>query len=112
MTDFGDRRCLAQQSQRVEPALIDRYCARTPGCLGDPRKLMLELAHELFDANRRRKRLFVLNASERCFALLIRKVKPDHAAHDEGAAHQDDERYRVLEEQATSTQQAILRSNR
>ena len=105
-------RRLAQQPQRIEPALIDRHCARTPRRLGDPRELMLELAHELLDANRGRERLLVLNAGERRLALLIREVEPDHTAHDERAAHQDDERYGVLQEQPTSTQCAILRSNR
>src|SRR5439155_24371868 len=70
---------------------------------------MLQLAHELLDADRCGERLLVLHACQRSLALLIREVHPHQAAHDERPAHQDDERYGVFEEQSTSTHQAILR---
>jgi hypothetical protein len=106
VTDFGDRGRLPQQSQRIQPTLIDRDRARAPRSLRHPGELMLELAHELVDADRGSERLFVLNARQGGLVFLVRKVDPDQTAYDERSAHQDHERYRVLEEQ-TSTHQAI-----
>src|SRR5690348_7838204 len=101
MAHFGDVWGLPQQSQRVEPPLIDRYGARAPGSLSDPRQLMLELSHELLDADRSGQRLLVLHTGERRLALLIREVEADKTAHNQRTAHQNHERYGVLEKQPT-----------
>ena len=76
--------------QRVEPPLIERNPACPPRRLRNPGDLVLQVAHELFDPDRRGDRLFALDAGKRRLAFLIEKVNVDQPAGDDRAAHEDD----------------------
>jgi hypothetical protein len=68
--DFGDGRNLAQQAQRIEPALLDRR-ARAPRRLRGPADLVLDLFDELLDLGCSRLRLLALDTHQRRLMLLI-----------------------------------------
>ena len=72
---FGDRRHLPQQPQRVESAVLDR--AGRPRQLGGPAKLAFDFLDELGDLGGSRDRLFVLNADQGrlVFAIIEENLK-------------------------------------
>ena len=68
LRQLGDRRHLAQETQRVEAALLQR--ARRPGQLHGPAELALDLLDELADLRRRGLGLLALDADQRRLVLL------------------------------------------
>ena len=66
---FGNGRHLAQQPQRIEPALLDR--TRRPRQLRGPAELAFDLLDELADLGRRRLRLLMLDPDQRHLVFAI-----------------------------------------
>ena len=69
LRQLGDRGHLAQETQRVEAALLER--ARRPGQLHGPAELALDLLDELADLRRRGLGLLALDADQRRLVLLV-----------------------------------------
>ena len=109
VADFRDGRCMPQEAQRVEPALIQRDPARAPGRLRDPGQLVLQLAHELLDARGCGQRLLALDLRQRGLVLPVGEVDLHHGADHQCAAHQQHQRNSILEEKAASTHCRLVR---
>ena len=73
LRQFGDRRHLAQQAQRVEAALLQRPVG--PRQLGRPADLALDLRDEFLDLGGGGFRLFALDADQR--GLVVPVGEPD-----------------------------------
>ena len=69
LRQFGDRRHLPQQPQRIEPALLDR--AGRPRQLGGPAELAFDFLDELADLGGRGFGLLVLNPDQRRLVLAV-----------------------------------------
>ena len=95
--EFGDRRHLAQEPQRVETSLLKR--TGRPGQLRGPADLAFDFADELPDLAGRGLRLLALNADQRGLLLLIREIDVEHAVGDEREADDGDEQHDVFDEQ-------------
>jgi len=72
-------------------------------------ELLLDLAHELVDARRRRDRLLALQAGELGLVFLVGEVKPDRAGDDQRAADEAEDQQEVLAEEAPSPQARGIR---
>ena len=97
---LGDRRHLAQQTQRIEPPLVDR--AGRPRQLGGPAELALDLLDELADLRRRRLGLLALDADKGDLVLVVIEVDVEGAARRQRQEHHGDEQGDVLDEQAVA----------
>jgi hypothetical protein len=95
--EFGDRRHLAQEPQRVEASLLKR--AGRPRQLRGPADLAFDFADELPDLAGRCLRLLALDADQRGLLLLIREVDVERAVGDERQADDGDEQRDVFDEQ-------------
>ena len=82
---------MAQQPQRVEPALLDR--ASGPWQLRGPAELALDFLDELADLGRRRYRLLVLDTDQRCLVLaIVEENLEDPVGCQRDADHGDEQR--------------------
>ena len=94
---LGDRRHLAQQTQRIEAALLQR--ARRPRQLRGPADLALDVLDELADLGGRGFRLLALDAGQRLLVLLIREPDFEQAVGQERDADDGDEQRDIFSEQ-------------
>ena len=85
LRELGDRRHLPQQSQSIEPPLID--CAGGPGQLRGPPYLALDFLDELADLGRRGLGLLALDPDQGRLVLLKREYDLRQSVGEEGDAN-------------------------
>src|SRR5262245_20004265 len=96
---LGDRRYLAQQADVVEAAVLDRQAR--PLRLGHPADLVLDAAHEGFDALGGGFRLLLLDLDRGAPVVLVDEIQIERGIDHQHAGDQADEQDDVLEEQST-----------
>ncbi len=96
LRDVGHFRHLAQELQELDAAKLDvaRVELRERG-VGE---LLVDLAHVLLDARRRRHGLLLLQVAHRGLLLLVGEIEADAAGHEERAAHEREDEDQVLPE--------------
>ena len=97
LRQLGDGRHLAQETQRVEAALLER--ARRPGQLHGPAELALDLLDELADLCRRGLGLLALDADQRRLVLLVGEPDLEQPVGEQCEANDGDEQPDIFAEQ-------------
>ena len=100
LRQLGDGRHLAQETQRVEAALLQRACR--PGQLHGPAELALDLLDELADLRRRGLGLLALDADQRGLVLLVGEPDLEHAVGEQGDADNGDEQADIFAKQSAA----------
>ena len=102
LRDVGHRRHEAQQLEELDAPLLEAFDSELRQ--GGEGELLLDLAHELLDARRRRNRLFPLQGRERALVFLVGEVQPDGARNQQRAAHQAEDQQEILAEETPAPQ--------